>query len=146
MVPAYHYGCGDSTFLHHGVDYLAELRTLPVAEPADTRRKTLELDLVVGLRDPTHQGLVLGEFLADYIIGRVDVLCPPRKRDPAEGPPPLGEEGPDVFRHETWYLERVLNAGVLGHLPDVVAILKRNRSPVLESQKRSDMLRYGCHR
>src|SRR2546426_416238 len=45
------------------VDALAELGALPVAQPAHTRRKTLEWDTLAGEPDPASETAILGEEL-----------------------------------------------------------------------------------
>ncbi len=118
-------------------------RPLPVAEPADPGRQPLVRNARLGHLDPAAEAGVVGEELEDGPVGRRDVGRIARQGDPAERAPPLAELRPDEGRHEARVGEGVLDAGLLRHGPQVVAVVEDDRSSRLEGEQRPDL---GAHR
>src|SRR5215204_3242654 len=114
MVPPYDYGGRDGAVGHQ----LVEAEACPVAlacpEPADACGEALELDLLAGLRDPTHQTLVVRKELQDRIVRRRYVRLLARERGPPERPLALAEKRPDVRGHEPWIAVSILEAAEPG--------------------------------
>ena len=118
-------------------------RPLAVAEPADPRRQSLERDALLGERDPACERRVAGEQLEDRAIGPQDVVRVAGERGPPERAAALAELGPDEGRHEARVVERVVDAGVLRHRAQVVAVVEHDRAGSLELEHRPDV---GGHR
>ncbi len=112
---------------------------LAVAEPADPRRQTLEVDLLLGHPDPPGQRLVIGEQVEDGGVGGGDVGRVTGQRGPAERPPALAEQRPDVGGHEAGEVERPGIAGQLRLAPDRVAVVEDLRAGVHEPDHRLDV-------
>ena len=122
------------------------LRPLAVAEPADPGRQALEGHLVLGHPEPALEAGVLGEELHQGTVGAQDVGRIATQGDPAEGAVPLAEEGPDERRHEPRIVEGVLDPGVPGHRPQVVAVVEDDRTGPLELEHRPDVGGHRSHR
>src|SRR5436309_956111 len=89
--------------------------------------------------EPADQVRVVAEGPDQRGVGLIDVLGIARERDPAERPLPLAEERADEGGHEAGIGE-VGDAGVLGRLPDVVAVVEENRAALLELEHRAHLL------
>ncbi len=128
------------------VELQAGLRPLAVAEPADPGRQALEGDLLLRHPEPALEPGVIGEELHQGAVGAQDVGRIAAQGDPAEGPVALAEEGPDERRHEPGVGEGILDAGLLGHRPEVVAIVEDDGAGALELEHRPDVGGHRAHR
>src|SRR5277367_4564659 len=124
----------------------AELRALPVPQPADARRKSLEVDTLLRQFDPATETCVFGEEFEYEVVGAVDVLWVARKRHPAEWAFALAEERADVFGHEAWDFVRVLDSDKLRLRTDVVAVVEGDCAHTLEFQHSLDVVAHSAHR
>src|SRR5204863_3339095 len=77
----------------------AEVRAVSLSEPADSRRKALEFDLLLGERNPATEMVVVRKELEREVVGALDVFGIARQRDPAERSLPCAEKWSDVL----WY-------------------------------------------
>src|SRR5512145_558220 len=98
-------------------DQLVELEpgpdALPVPQPANARRQSLEGDSLARHRQPAAQMIVLREQFQDSFIGCINILLVTRKRHPAERSLALAEQGANISRHKTGELERIAHAIVI---------------------------------
>src|SRR3989441_1018456 len=124
---------------HQVVEDPPRLRPIAVAEPADPRRQPLEVNPLARETEPADQVRVVAEGPDQRGVGLIDVLGIARERDPAERPLPLAEERANEGGHEAGIGE-VGDAGVLGRLPDVVAVVEENRAALLELEHRAHLL------
>src|ERR1043165_7896896 len=95
---------------HHLVEHEPRLVALTVAEPANARRKPLELEALAGPAEPMLQALVVGEEFEHRLVGGCDVRGIARQCCPAERPAPLAEGIANERRHEAGIPERFLEA------------------------------------
>src|SRR5207245_1512107 len=102
------------------------------------RRQALERYASLRQREPAAQVVVLREQLQRQPVGALQVPRLARQRDPAERPPPLAEQRPDVLGYESRDLERLLEPGVGGLSADVVAVVERDGALPLH-------LQHGAH-
>src|SRR3954453_19054319 len=87
------------------VELQTRLRALPIAQPADACRESLERNPRLGHLEPPSQARVIGEQLEDRAVRPPDVLWVARERRPAEWSPALAELRPDEGRHEARVVE-----------------------------------------
>src|SRR5215204_109156 len=136
MVPPYDYGGRDGAVGHQ----LVEAEACPVAlacpEPADACGEALELDLLAGLRDPTHQTLVVRKEFQDRIVRRRYIRLLARERGPPERPLALAEERPDVRWHEPGVAVSTFEAAELSLPAQGVAVVEDLGTPILETHHR----------
>ena len=114
----------DLAFLHQIVHRQAELGALAVAEPADARGQSLELDALAREIDPAAENAVLGEQLEDQFVGDVNVGGLTGERDPAERAAAFAEQRTNVGGHESGEIVGVLHAALEGEGADVVAVVE----------------------
>src|SRR5258707_8388380 len=92
---------------HHLVEREANPRPLAEAEPADTRRQALELDLLPRHVEPVVEMAIAGDQFLDPRVGAIDVLRLAGERAPTEGADAAAEERADIGRHEAGEVEGV---------------------------------------
>ncbi len=102
--------------------------------------QSLELDARPRHVEPIVQVSVAGRQLLHLGVGLENVLRIAGERDPAERPDAATEQRPDIGRHEARKIERVLDALLERHLPDVVAIVDRRDAGVKKSEHGAHML------
>src|SRR5438094_5330614 len=119
---------------HHLVEREAGTMALAEAEPADARRQPLESDPLACEVEPPVQAFILREEFPDLRIGARDILRLAGERYPAKGAFADAEERTHVRGHEARIVERVLHAGVLRLLPDVVAVVDARDAHCLEAE------------
>src|SRR5262245_23475693 len=142
MIAADHDRRLELALAHHFVEREPESMPLPVAQPADACRQSLELDACVGMIEPANEVLLLRKELACLGIGACDVLGVTRERYPAKRSHALTEQRPDVERHESLEIERIADAGIARHGADVVAIIERGNPAFMETEHRPHLLRH----
>src|SRR4051794_15902041 len=113
------------------VERQTESRPFSVAEPADPRRKSLEVNPLAGEVDPAPKSLVLGEELKDQPVGARDICRVPRERHPTKRSLAPAEERPDICGDKPGKAEGAAESCVQRLLPDVVPVIKRDRTFVL---------------
>src|SRR6185437_2525398 len=117
------------TASHHLVEGQAQAVPVPEAHPADACRQSLEVDALARHVQPMMQMPILRQELTHFGVGPVDVLGIARQRGPAERTDAAAEQRPDVSRNEARESKGVLDAGVEGPLPQVVAVVEYGNSP-----------------
>src|SRR5215211_7107149 len=113
MIPPDHNRSTQLARSHHLVEAEAGAVSLAVSEPADPRRKPLELDSLAREADPARNRLLVAEQVEDGVVGAVDVLGVAGDRHPAERSAAPAELRPDVGGDEARVVEGALGA-VLG--------------------------------
>src|SRR2546428_4863365 len=88
------------------VEQPARAGALAIAEPADARRKALEVHALARGFHPADQALVFRELLDDGAVGCRDVRRVARKRHPTKRSVAFAEKRPDVGGDEAWIIER----------------------------------------
>src|SRR6185437_11845038 len=86
--------------LHQIVHSQPKLRAFPIAQPADTRWQSLELDALARQVDPAAQDSVLREQLQDQVVSYADIGGITRERYPAERPTPFTEQRTNICGHK----------------------------------------------
>src|SRR5438270_913331 len=99
------------TAFDHVVELQSQFRSLAVAEPADARGQSLELDLLPREINPAIERDIVGKRLADSLIGAVDVLGIAAERHPAKRAASLAELRPNVLRHKARHAKRLFHTG-----------------------------------
>src|SRR5438270_6726676 len=92
----------DLAFLDQIIHGQPELRALAIAQPADARRQSLELDALARQIDPAIEDAVLREKLQNKIVGHGNIGGIAGERDPAERPASLTEQRTNICRHKAW--------------------------------------------
>ena len=132
--------------LHHVVHGQAEFGALAVAEPADARGESLELDPLAREVDPAAENAVLREHLQDEIVGGVNVGGIARERRPAERAAAFAEQRTNVGGHEAREIEGVFHAVLEGEGADVVAVVEGDRAHLLQLEHAFDVAGHGVER
>src|SRR5260370_17640983 len=96
MIPAHHYGCLDFAFRHQVVERQAKLVALAVAQPANSRRQTLEFDALLRQLDPASQMLLLREHLQHQLVRPCNIGSFSVKDGPAERSFAFAKQRPDI--------------------------------------------------
>ena len=87
VVAADHNGSVELTAGHHFIERGADAIALTKTQPADARWQTLELDVCACLFEPIVQKLVLGDQLAHFCVGSIDVIRIAGQSAPSETVP-----------------------------------------------------------
>src|ERR1039457_104510 len=132
-------GGGELAARDHLVEGQSEAVALSQADPANARRKSLELKPRARQVEPMMQVRIVGDQLLDLRVGLIDIFGIAGQGGPAERAYPTAEQRADVLRHETWEIEGMADAGVERYLPDVVAIVENRQSHGLEAQQILDV-------
>ena len=143
MIATDHDGRFDSTVADHVVQQQARLGALAQAKPANPRGQSLEGHALFGHREPAVQGFICGKRLQQRRIRGKNVFLVTRQRYPAERPATQTKLRPNEGRHETGKGKRVVKSCVISALPQVVTIIKRDRSTVLQCDH---CFHVTCHR
>src|SRR5690348_318351 len=110
MIAADHDRGLDLSALHQIVHGKTELRTFPVAQPADPRGQSLESNSLARQIDPAAQNAVLGEHLQNQVVCNSDIRRLPRERNPAEWAASFAEEWTDICGYKSGKIVGILNA------------------------------------
>ena len=124
MVPSDHDRRFQFAVCQHLVDDFAEAGSLPVAEPTDARRESLEGNFFAGHANPVAQVLVVTELPQNDLVRFVYVFRVAGEGDPAEGAFAFAKLRPDVRRHKTGEIKGIFHTFVVGDLANVVAVVK----------------------
>src|SRR5207247_5505552 len=119
----------------------SELVPFTIAYPADSRRQSLELDLLLSLLYPSSKVHVVWESVNDELIYFPDVFWVPDERGPSERTSTFAEHWSDVLLNESRKFECLFQTGVKGLLSNVVAIFEYNSSFTTHIDHGFDM----CH-
>ena len=140
-----HDRCLDRARADQVVECQAGPRPLTVTQPADPGGQPLEWHLRLRHLDPARERSVVRKEVEDHAVGYQDVLRIPTQGNPPEGPFALAEQGPDECRHESRVVEGVLDAGILRHRAEVVAVVEHDRAGLLEGEHRADVVGHRAH-
>ena len=108
MIPPNHQRRIYFPLLHQSVKPLPHLRSLPILQPADPRRKPLKMDLLLRLMNPSVQRLLFRKCLQQFPVRYRNILRIPRQSCPSERPRPLAKQWPDIRRHKPLKIKRLL--------------------------------------
>src|ERR1051326_158738 len=146
MITANDNRCRDFTGLYQMVDTLSKLSALAVTEPADSCRQTLETNFVTRKTNPAVEDLVLREQLEYHPVGDFDITRISGERDPPEWTSAFGEHGADVGGNKAWEVIGILHPPFICHRPDVVPVIKRDRTSLLHVEHGLDVDSDGLDR
>src|SRR5215210_6547698 len=109
---------------------------MPLSEtnPADARRQTLETYACSRKIKPIMQVRVIGNEFFHPRVGPIDVLGVAGERCPAKWSDAAAKQRANVGRNETGKGERLLQAHVESHLPDVVAVVEGRHAGCMKLQ------------
>ena len=124
--------CADLARRDQVVEGQACLVPLAIAEPADSRRQSLEADLVTSTTHPFVQPIIVWEEIHHSLVGCFDVGWIAGQRNPTKWTLPLTEQRPDIGRHETGELEGSFVAAQPGLVANRVAVVEDLSAAVLE--------------
>ena len=139
MVAADDDRCLEFALRHHLVEGEAKAMAIAQAHPADAGGQTLEVDLLPRHVEPVMEMGVVGQQFLHLGVGLVDILRIARQRRPAERADTPTEERADVGGDEAGEVEGIVDALVLRHLADIIAIVGRGHARRLEIQHGADM-------
>src|SRR5579863_131655 len=106
--------------------------TVAEPNPADARREALELDPLASHVEPVMQVAILRQQLAHALVGAVDVFRIAGEGSPPEGPEPAAKEAAHVGRDEAGESKGLLQALVVRHLAQVVAVVEHRYAEFLK--------------
>ena len=89
---------------------------------------------------------MVGQELADLLVGPADVLGVAGERDPAERTLALAEERADIGLDEARIVEGVGYADVMRHLAQIVAVVEHDRAALLEFEHGPNLAAQGLLR
>src|SRR4030066_501193 len=78
-----------------------------ITQPADSSRKPLKFNFLLGQLNPSDQGFVMLESLDHHFIGHINIFRVTGKCHPSEGTFLFTKERSDISRHETGIIEGV---------------------------------------
>src|SRR5208282_4977233 len=110
------------------------------AHPANAGRQSLKLNPRTRHVEPLVQMRIIRNQFFDLRVGLVNIFRVSRERGPAEWSDAAAEQRPDVLRHETRDIERTSDAGIMGDLPQIVAVVEYRQAHRLEAQQILDVL------
>ena len=141
MIAAYYDRRFQFAFCHQVVQPLAEKRALPVTQPTDTCRQSLESYMFARQIDPAVQNLVFREKFQHEFIATVNIAGFPGERHPAKRSAPFAKEGSDVGWDKTRKRVCILHAVLECHGADVIPVVEGNGTQLLKLEHSSDMAR-----
>ena len=106
----------------------------------------MKLDPLLRQFHPSRKGFVLGKKFERELVGAGDTGRIAAERDPAKRTFPFAEKRPDVFRDEPRNVESVLDASFFCLRPNVVPVIKGDRTFFLEHEHRFDVRGHRTHR
>ena len=86
------------------------------------------------------QVLIVFNDLFHFSVGFIDVLRVAGQGHPAERADAAAEQRADIGGYKTGESKRVVNAHLLGHLANVIPVVKRRHAHVVESQHRLNVV------
>src|SRR5689334_12939716 len=135
----------DLAFLHQVVHGQPKLRTLAITQPADARRKPLELDALARQFNPAAQDAVFGKHLQNKIVGHSNVSGVATERHPAEWAAAFTKQRTDIRRYKARKIIGVLHTLLEGKRPDVVAVIKSDAAHLLQTQHALNVAGHRVH-
>src|SRR6185503_10052102 len=100
MIASNHDWRVDLTALHQIVHGNSKLGPFTIAEPANARRQTLEMDSLFGQFHPALESFVFWKEFEGELISPRDVGRLAAQRNPSKWPLPFTEQWPNIFRNE----------------------------------------------
>src|SRR5438105_7024782 len=97
------------------------------------------MDPVACQADPAGQCFIFRKRLQDGLVGPKNVFRVAGKGDPAKRPSTLAKQRTDVLRYETGDAKGIINPGLFCVSPNIVAVVERDCSTVLELTHRTDV-------
>src|SRR5437016_14539691 len=136
----------DLALLHEIVHRQPELRAFAMSKPADARRQSLELDALARQFNPAPQDSVLRKQLQHEIISHGNIGSLARQRHPAEWPSSLAKQRAYVSGNEPRKIVRILHATLERVCPNIVAVIERYGTHLLQPQHALNVPRHGIQR
>src|ERR1051326_2596880 len=146
MITANDKRCRDFTGLYQMVNTLSKLSALAVSEPADSCGPTLEMNFVTRKANPAVEDLGFREQLEYHPGGDFDITRISGERDPPEWTSAFGKHGADVGGNKAREVIGILHAPFIRHRPDVVPVIKRDRTLLLHVEHGLDVKGDGLDR
>src|SRR5438552_2249065 len=124
----------------------AKLSAIAIAQPANARRQTLEMDSLLCQFQPARKSLVLWKKFERKLISPRDVGWIAAQRDPSKRTFSFAEERAAILQHEPSNIEYLFDAGLFRLRANVVPIIESNRAALLQREHRIDVHRHRSHR
>ena len=122
-------GADSSPLATRSLSATPNLRALALAEPADARRQSLEVDALARERDPAAQMRVVGKELEHQLVGARDVRRDRRRARPSGTVPSPRRTAAGCTRGRIPGISNASrDAGVERDGADVVAVVERDRA------------------
>src|SRR5699024_5147861 len=112
--------------------------TVTKANPTDAGWQPLEADAFSGHVQPVMQVWIVWDQLLDLGVGPVDVLRIAGQGRPAERADAAAEQRPNVGRYKAREIKGICHTDFIGHLADIVAVIKGRHAHFLEFQHSLD--------
>src|SRR5438132_2314690 len=139
MITADHDRSFDPAGPYQMSDPFAEHGALAVSKPTYPRGQSLEMHLLTRETNPAAENLVFWKKLQNQIIRNLNIQRVSRQRDPAERSTAFSKQRPDICRDEAREVIGVFYAAFKRHGPDIVAVIERQRTPLLHFEHGGDV-------
>ena len=146
MVAANHDGSFQFAARHQIIQREAEFVALSVAQPADARRQSLESDALLRQMNPACENFVVRKHVEDELVRAINIRGLAGKRGPAKRPASFAEKRADVGGNEPGKIVSVLYALLESEGPNVIPVIERDRSQLLQGQHAFHMFSHGFKR
>src|SRR5690242_5974794 len=113
---------------HQFVEGQPGLIALAIAEPADARGQSLEVDALLRHANPAGERLIFREEPQYLLVSAADVFRVARERHPAERTDAAAEERADEGGDEPGEVHRVLDADAQRLPAQIVAVVEDDRA------------------
>src|SRR6201987_2133073 len=124
----------------------SELVALAIAQPADSRRKSLKFHPFLRQLDPARENFIVRKHFEYQLIRAMDIRSLPRKRYPAKRPSSLAEKRAYICRDKSRKIVSILDALIVSTHPNVIAVIERYRTQFLPPDHSLHMLGHRFER
>ena len=128
---------------HQLIESQSRFLTLTLSQPANPRRQSLKLNLLLSQSNPTLQTLVLGEQFQNLIVGHLDIMRIATQRHPSERTFALTKQRTNISRYKTRKIEGIFQPLFQSPTAQIVTIIKSNATHLLQFKHQLDVLHDG---
>src|SRR5271156_4366512 len=142
MVAPDHDGSFQFAARHQIVKRKPEFVALAIAQPADSRRESLESHALLRQMYPASKNFIMRKHIEDEFVRAINIRTLAGKRSPAEGPASFAKKRPDVSGNEPGKIVGVLHALLECESPNVISVIECDRSQLLQREHALHVLRH----
>src|SRR5699024_7674491 len=103
-------------FFYQPIEFLTHLGPFAIFQPADARRQSLKMNLVLRFMNPSSQRLLFGESFENGLISRVNIFGVSGKCGPTKRAGPAAKQRSDEGRHKARKIKSFFHAAAIGYL------------------------------